>query len=660
MRRRSATTSSASFSLFPFLAVLLCVMGALIVVLVVIARQARQRGTDAAKARAAELATSGEQRAAELASLRWRSDQLRESRDKTAAQLEQQRLELSHIEEHARALRDQLADLEKASDQLDKTGDNHTHARLQAELAALSARSAAAEAELEKSRRAAADASSPSYAIVPFEGPNQTRRRPLYIECRADDIVLQPEGIVLTEQDFLGPLGPGNPLAAALRAAREYLMRNQRSNRRESGEPYPLLLVRPDGIGAYYAAREAMSSWGSDFGYELIEQDWKLDFNPPDDELAAATRVAVEEARLRQHQLALAAPRRYGEGERQLFRASPTRGGVVREGRIQSHGLATVESFGRRRGGRFTESRGGSRATGNARAGAAERNGGVGPGGDDAALAGPYDSLLDGNSDKPAASGGERAATAALGQHTSEPISGKALRGSPGAINGTGNTTRAADRNEPPTVPLGSEPSDFGDAKEGSGTEASQAKSGAGGVGAGRPGGERSSAGASASGSSQLGSTVDPNNSAATPSPEFTFGPTAKKSLAERRGKNWGLPDAVHSAVPITRPLRIDCGRDRLVIRPDDNRVRSGKAVALAPKTEDSIEELVSIVWEHIDSWGSAGRGMYWRPILSVEVLPGGEGRFADLQTLLADSGLDVRKRGAITGAAQPSTTIPR
>ena len=40
---------------------------------------------------------------------------------------------------------------------------------------------------------------------------------------------------------------------------------------------------------------------------------------------------------------------------------------------------------------------------------------------------------------------------------------------------------------------------------------------------------------------------------------------------------------------------------------------------------------------------GSAGRGIYWRPQLAVDVAPGAEGRYSDLKTLLADSGLDVK-----------------
>ena len=86
------------------------------------------------------------------------------------------------------------------------------------------------------------------YAIIPYEGPNQTHRRPIYLECRADTVVIQPEGIELGEADFDGPLGAGNPLAAALRAAREYLVNRGTYDPQCDGEPYPLLLVRPRGM----------------------------------------------------------------------------------------------------------------------------------------------------------------------------------------------------------------------------------------------------------------------------------------------------------------------------------------------------------------------------------------------------------------------------
>ena len=89
-----------------------------------------------------------------------------------------------------------------------------------------------------------------SYAVVPYHGPNETHRRPIYIECREDSVILQPEGIQFGAGDFEGPRGPGNPLAAAVRAVREAWQR-QGVDFARSGEPYPLLLVRPQGIKAY-------------------------------------------------------------------------------------------------------------------------------------------------------------------------------------------------------------------------------------------------------------------------------------------------------------------------------------------------------------------------------------------------------------------------
>ncbi len=46
----------------------------------------------------------------------------------------------------------------------------------------------------------------PAYSVVPYLGTNGTRRRPIFIECLADRIVLQPEGIELAAEDFEEPL----------------------------------------------------------------------------------------------------------------------------------------------------------------------------------------------------------------------------------------------------------------------------------------------------------------------------------------------------------------------------------------------------------------------------------------------------------------------
>ena len=55
-----------------------------------------------------------------------------------------------------------------------------------------------------------------------------------------------------------------------------------------------------------------MKTWGSEFGYELIDDDWKLAFPPPDPQLAQEVREAVQQSRARQQRLIASAPRVYG------------------------------------------------------------------------------------------------------------------------------------------------------------------------------------------------------------------------------------------------------------------------------------------------------------------------------------------------------------
>ncbi len=70
--------------------------------------------------------------------------------------------------------------------------------------------------------------------------------------------------------------------------------------------------------------------------------------------------------------------------------------------------------------------------------------------------------------------------------------------------------------------------------------------------------------------------------------------------------------------------------------------------IAFKPRTTNTIDTFVSAIWDHIGAWGTAGRGMHWRPVLNVHVAPGAERRFADLEALLDGSGLTVRCAGPL------------
>jgi hypothetical protein len=61
-------------------------------------------------------------------------------------------------------------------------------------------------------------------------------------------------------------------------------------------------------------------------------------------------------------------------------------------------------------------------------------------------------------------------------------------------------------------------------------------------------------------------------------------------------------------------------------------------------------------VWEQTKQWGIAGKGMYWRPILSIDVQPGGQDRYEELRRLLDNSGLVVRRKGE----AEPPAAVQR
>ena len=145
-------------------------------------------------------------------------------------------------------------------------------------------------------------------------------------------MLLQPEGIRLDISDLTPPLGPANPLAAALRQKREWLA-TQRGGRLDS-EPYPLLIVRPDGSSTYQRARVALQSWGTEFGYELIEADRPLVYPSVDSAVIPGMKEAITQARQRQaleRRIAKSVERQ--QSKRNVLRASPRGGFVHYDGR---------------------------------------------------------------------------------------------------------------------------------------------------------------------------------------------------------------------------------------------------------------------------------------------------------------------------------------
>jgi hypothetical protein len=669
-QRRNARPAGPGVSLFPFLAVLICTMGALVPLLLAMSRTARLQAEAAA---VAKLSQQGSEMQTQREDVRWRMEQLQVSRATTTSQLDDARLQLGHIEDHARRLRGQLDQYERTLadlEQLETVGSQRT-VQSQAELEQLRAEVKKAEQQLAEARRTSTGRSR-SYAVVPYEGPNQTRRRPIYLECRGDAIVLQPEGIVLGESDFEGPLGPGNPLAAALRAAREYLLA-ARNFDPQVGEPYPLLLVRPEGINAYYAARAAMKSWGFDFGYELVGDDWKLAYPPADARLADIVQQVIVSARASQSRLVAAAPREYERRPKVVYRAAAS-GGFVRESVAGRNEDSDYRPAG------VSRAIGGN-GDGEAYGGEAAYGGGGTAYGSEAAYGGAGGTET-----------GSGSATMAGGDHGTGTGGGTM----------TGGRIMAGGGNKAPGSGMGADgnsdsrqgtPSD-GVALAGHGSGGvSSAANGMGGLPAATGDGDSSLRAANGAASANRQPTERPDGHVLGQPPREAAGPTrlaasderppcgetplahplrpgewqpslepppekpkttgkdqphndkhGKKSLAERRGVDWGLRDAARGSVGITRPIRVQCFADRLVILAERGST-THRVIPLGPRTELAIDELISGVWEQMESWGMAGRGMYWRPLLRVDVAADAESRFLELSALLEGSGFLVQRR---------------
>ncbi|MEX2185971.1 MAG: hypothetical protein WD875_04215 [Pirellulales bacterium] len=657
MRRRRNTSDDVGVSLFPFLAVLLCTMGTLIVLLLVITDRARNT-TDEPPPAAPALAETFASREDDPRIWRQRIEQLAEARGDVEAVVKDRRTRLGYLEQSTRELENKIVELKARLEEQERLAGSNAEqvAKTEEELKRLETQAAEAERNLDEIRRENTNRPT-TYSIVPYEGPNTTPRRPVYIECRGRDVILQPEGIVLGEDDFLIAGDPGNPLATVLRATREYLVTG-RSLRTEE-EPYPLIIVRPDAVEAYYGVRQSLQGWTTDFGYELVAQDWKLSFGPADPNLAIAQNRALAEARMRQVALVAMVQRRAKKNP--SYRPA-ARGGIVREGRDTEFGPQSIPYHGEEAGdqgggtGAFATGRGGGgRDTESDRDGAGEGDGiGLGGGqGSDRGRSGTQSagvgSRPPGNSQTSSPDGSYASngtgGTVASGDPTGRGANGFHAENSPGtqSYGDPRDAQRASDASSPRPGEYGARQPDASNvANRGSpatpgGSATGSGQSSSGGESGGSPGGSPGGSAGSPSGSSFGSAAPDPTQ-------RQESAKLDAESLANRRGRDWGLRYAAPTATPVTRPLRITCYGDRAIIASDDPR-REPKQIEFKSQTSDSADDFVAAVWNEVKAWGIAGKGMYWRPVLSFDVHAGGDLRYEDLRRLLDGSGFEMRRK---------------
>lgn len=706
IRRRTSEAGGGVLS-FTFLDVLTCTMGSLVLLLVVLAQKAtdvtlEEALKNAAKPQAAKVeqkapadetlvqteaasdevadgqgnakpdqelsdVTAGltaEELAKRLEEVRERLAEIAKLREEVDKKLADSKARVSHLEEHERRLEQEIAKLRVALAHLEeaeaKQGVDQQAA--EAELERLKTLVAETQKQIEELRKETTGKK--SYAIVPYKGANGTTRRPIYIECTKDAVTIYPEGIKLSAADFDGPLRSGNPLNAALRAAREELnARAAAAGMTDMPDPYPLLIVRPDGAYAYGAAMSAISSWDADFGYEFVDSDWKLEYPDPDPRLDQAMRHAVAQARERQAMLAKAAPRQYGS---RLMMGSGEGGGagggdgmgggggfdvVAHPGgagdRIGDHSGenwmaasgSNVSSAGGgsgQAGGNRYASDGGANGvaltTGGQQSGtfaeqtgtpkASTGHGGQGAGGAEVAKA------EGGAGVGPGVEGGE--AGGAAGVDAKNGVAGA------NGAHGTAQQTGADAPKGTATASAGTNVS-TGDAAQGganSSGASGPASSATGATASSSAGG--ASGGAAASGGAQGGAiSYSPSSS------------SKAQSAAASRGANWANNAAGRRASAINRPIRVVVRPEQIEVMPTNQGgsgpIESPTAISFHQQTDMVLDQLAATIQLRMKDWGLAGNGMYWRPTLVLQVEPGAEQHAIRLNDLLQDSGIDVK-----------------
>src|SRR5262245_1396333 len=296
MRRRR---QGLQVSTFPFLAVLLCTMGSLILLLLVIDRRAKVEAQVKARLAAAQAAAENEKTAAT------RCAELESRRQALHAALAEQDQDVMTqvwaLQEQTEAIRNTMRAeeargrtfqerLQVERDRLRRGEEEIVVSRSEAARAAQQVQGSQAElgrltADLRRAEQTLADLKAArqrqeqTYSLVPYRGRRGDNRRPLYVECTADGLIFHPDRLALEHLQMS---------EVAVRAEVERRIAQQRAALQAASPgqaeppPYLLMLVRPDGITSYYRTLPALEGLKVDYGYEFVEADWVLDFSSAD------------------------------------------------------------------------------------------------------------------------------------------------------------------------------------------------------------------------------------------------------------------------------------------------------------------------------------------------------------------------------------------
>jgi hypothetical protein len=292
MRRRRHTLQ---VSTFPFLAVLLCAMGSLILLLLVLDRRAkvvaRAKERERQEAVLAQHSKADQERMREYEQkrlalrqkLRAQEAALHANVDSVQAEVRrkkqetlQERSRTAELQARLSALREILVREQEGYEQ-----EQRRTASLSTKKRAVLSEHEALARELMKLENALVDViafrkrQAQTYSLVPFLGKSSENRRPIYVECQADQIIVHPERMIAKTNSWDGT----NPVQELADKLASRLKANAEETKQK---PYVLFLIRPEGIATYYLVLGALGVRNIDSGYELIDADWALDFGESD------------------------------------------------------------------------------------------------------------------------------------------------------------------------------------------------------------------------------------------------------------------------------------------------------------------------------------------------------------------------------------------
>ena len=117
-----------------------------------------------------------------------------------------------------------------------------------------------------------------------------------------------------------------------------------------------------------------------------------------------------------------------------------------------------------------------------------------------------------------------------------------------------------------------------------------------------------------------------------------------QRSLAQRLGPNWAVPEIKAKALSISRAVRVDVEPDCFVVYPAMTSEKPIRLPIYGEVSDAVVEGLIRTVRGQTSAWGDPDTNSYWKPYLKLSTKPGAEPRVKELRSALTDSGIEIEE----------------